>query len=104
MTYTWTIETLDINPLIGNLTNVVTGVNWVFTGVDENNVSGSFPGHSGFPAPDAENYIPYDQLTYEIVCTWLESVNDMPSMYENVNTAIANVTNPVYGTTQFPWG
>lgn len=102
-TYTWTIETLEVAPELNGLTNVVTNVNWVFTGVNEINISGSFPGTSGFPAPDAADYIPYDQLTYETVCTWLESVNDMPTLYNNANIAIANVLNPSYGTDQFPW-
>ena len=102
-TYTWTIESIEITPELNGLTNVITNVNWMFTGVNENGISGSFPGTSGFPAPDAAGYIPYDQLAYETVCTWLETVNNMSTLYNNVGIAIANVLNPSYGTDQFPW-
>ncbi len=102
-TYTWTILTMDIAISLDGLSDVVTGVNWMFTGVNENSISGSFPGYSAFPFPDSVNFIPYDQLTYENVCAWLESVNDMPNLHYKVDIEIANILNPTYGTDQFPW-
>lgn len=102
-TYTWTITTIDVTPELNGLSNVVINVNWVFTGANENNVSGSLPGISEFLSPDSQNYIPYDQLTYEDVCTWLETVNNMTDLKQKIDITISDVTNPTYGTDQFPW-
>ncbi len=102
-TYTWTILSMDITPSLDGFSNVITNINWMFTGVNENNDSGSFSGSSLFPSPTEGTYIPYAQLTYANVCTWLETVNDMSAMYTQADIAVANVTNPTYGTDVFPW-
>lgn len=101
--YNWIIETIEVNPEINGLTNVIVRVSWLFRGTNENNISGYVPGSSEFPAPDAESYIPYDQLTFETVCSWLESVNNMDDLRYKAHIAVSNNINPIYGTDIFPW-
>lgn len=103
LAYTWEIISLEVNPNLNGLENVITSVNWMFTAVNEAGISGTYPGTNGFPAPDTESYIPYSQLTKETISAWLETVNDMSDLQFKANIAIANKENPAFGTDEFPW-
>lgn len=77
------------------LTNVVQTVHWRLTGTDENGVSSDVYGAQSFPKPEAEGYIPFEDLTEEIVVGWLTSVLDVPAMEAQIEAAIFLINNPV---------
>ena len=54
------------------LTNVVKTVHWRLIGTDENEVSSDIYGAQSFPAPEAEGYIPFEQLTAQTLQDWVE--------------------------------
>ena len=73
LTYTWKLtglkkqDTEDFNDL-------VIGTRWTVTGTDEDAVDGTFQGATPLDIPDAgqEGYIPYAELTEEIVLGWIK--------------------------------
>ena len=77
------------------LTNVVRTVHWRLTGTDENGVSSDVYGAQSFLTPEAEGYIPFEQLTQEIIIGWLDSVLDVPALEKQIEDAIYLINNPV---------
>lgn len=88
MTYTWKItgvKTADTE----NATDVVIQTYWEKIGTDENQNQGRFTGATPFPKPltNSENFIPYTELTEEIVLGWIK--NAVTGAYEqHVNDQI----------------
>lgn len=64
--------------------NAVVRVWWCYTGTDENGISGTCNGLTTLTSSNIkpETFVPYDQLTPEIVCLWVEnSMDDQTSLY-----------------------
>ena len=93
--FKWNVNPMDCVIDEDGLTNVVQTVHWRLTGTDENEVSSDIYGAQSFPKPEAEGYIPFEQLTEEIVVGWLESVLDVPAMEKQIEAAIYLINNPV---------
>lgn len=88
MTYTWEItgiKTIDVN----NVENAVVQTYWKKTGTDKEGNEGTFTGATPFPQStiDPENFIPFSELTEEIVLGWIKAVV-VGSYEEHVNAQI----------------
>ena len=75
MVYTWKIveiKTADTD----TVTDAVIQTYWEKTGTDENGNQGTFPGTTPFlkSSINLENFIPYGELTEEIVLGWIQDV------------------------------
>jgi hypothetical protein len=75
MTYTWKItevKTADTE----NVTDAVVQTYWEKIGTDENGNEGVFSGATPFlqSSIDPENFVPYTELTEEIVLGWIQNV------------------------------
>jgi hypothetical protein len=91
---------------VGNETDYVVQTYWTKTGTDEDGNTGTFSGATPLdPNPEQSDFIPYDQLTQEIVLSWIQPIVTGP--YEDhVNSQIAKqiadkinpITEPV-----LPW-
>ena len=107
ITYTFlTDETmkLEIAPVLGDLTDVVTRVRYNYVGVDENGVEGTFAGATPMPLPeDTENYIPFADLQPENVVSWLEATADITHMQERIVKQIEAKIAPKYEPVPSPW-
>ena len=82
ITYTFTIEKLEGAPLLNGQTNVVTGVYFRMTGVDgltEKQAIGYI--HVDY---DADNFIPFNDLTEAIVKSWVEADTTIFNGYKNL--------------------
>jgi len=88
MIYTWKVTGMKGIDLPSE-PNTIIQTYWTKTGVDEQGNEGVFSGATPFnPADiDPENFIPYDQLTEEIVLGWIQSVV-VGSYEEHVNSQI----------------
>jgi len=75
ITYTWKITGLKARDEGGH-TNAVVQTYWQKIGTDENGNQGTFSGATPFTAADvpAGQFIPYEELTEEIVIGWIQSV------------------------------
>lgn len=93
--FEWITDPLDCVIGEDGMTNVVQTVHWILTGIDENGVSSSTYGSVSFPEPTQEGFIPFDELTKEIVVGWLESVLDVPALEAQIEAQINLINNPV---------
>lgn len=75
LTYTWKLTALT-KANSAELTDVVIGTRWECTGTDQDGNSGTFNGATPFNLAEAggENFVPFDQLTEEIVLGWIQAV------------------------------
>ena len=88
MEYTWKItgvKTLDTN----EVENAVVQTYWEKIGTDSDGNEGKFVGATPFSQStvDPENFVPFTQLTEELVLSWIQSVVVGP-YEEHVNTQI----------------
>jgi hypothetical protein len=94
---------LEIAPVLGDLQNVVTRVRYNYVGVDENGNEGTFNGATPMPAPNAEGYKPFEELTAEDIVSWLETTADKVHMQERITKQIEAQINPKYEPVPSPW-
>ena len=105
MVYTWEVtdmKTIDTD----GVENAVIQTYWKKTGTDDKGAQGTFSGATPFKASsiDPADFIPYDQLTEEIVLGWIQAVV-VGAYEEHVNDQIekqilaSNIQDP-----GLPWG
>lgn len=88
ITYTWAVTGMKVTT-VGTESDYVVQTYWTKTGTDENGNTGTFSGATPLdPNPDQPDFIPYDQLTQEIVIGWIQPVVT-GSYEEHVNGVIA---------------
>jgi hypothetical protein len=88
ITYTWAVTGMKVTR-VGTETDYVVQTFWTKTGTDENGNTGVFSGATPLdPNPDQPDFIPYNQLTQEIVISWIQPVV-VGSYEEHVNGVIA---------------
>lgn len=77
MTYTWEITNIKTAD-VGDFQNAVIQTYWIKKGIDESGKIGLFNGATPIPTEtlNNENFIPYTQLTEEIVLGWIRSYID----------------------------
>jgi hypothetical protein len=74
ITYTWAVTGMKVTT-VGTESDYVVQTYWTKTGTDENGNTGVFSGATPFdPNPDQTDFIPYDQLTQEIVLGWIQPI------------------------------
>lgn len=88
ITYTWAVTGMKVTT-IGDLSDYVVQTYWTKTGTDDNGNTGTFSGATPLhPDPTQPNFTPYDQLTQEIVLSWIQPL--VTGNYEeHVNDVIA---------------
>ena len=96
VTYTWTVTDINVrNETIEGTTydNTVVQTFWEKTGTDENGNTGMFAGGTPFQYnPESSAFIPYEDLTEEIVLGWIQAVV-VGSYEERVNEQIQQEIN-----------
>ena len=93
----WIINQMDCVPQDGDLTDFVVTVHWNRNAtevVNEKEYFASVYGSQSFSKDDVANFIPYEDLTYEIVCGWLDSSLDVEALDLNLDQQIENQVNP----------
>ena len=101
VTYEWNCKTVDVHPTEGSETDVVYNVHWIVTGVsdeldpDGNAYQSSSIGTQTVPLDPESEFIPFEDLTNEIVVEWTknamgeEQVKAMESLAkESINKKI----------------
>lgn len=104
--YYWIISAMDTAPSEDGLTDVVKTVHWRRDAelVDgDKTYFGDVYGALGCAAPDPMAYVPYDQLTFDDVCAWLESGLDVASLDASLDAQIENQINPPIVQLKLPW-
>ena len=93
----WIINQMDCVPKDGDLTDFVVNVHWNRNAtevVNQKEYFASVYGSQSFSKDEVTNFIPYEDLTYEIVCEWLDSSLDVEALDANLDAQIENQVNP----------
>jgi hypothetical protein len=102
----WIINQMDCVPKDGDLTDFVVNVHWNRAAtkiVNEKEYFASTYGVQSFSKEEVTNFIPYENLTYEIVCEWLDLSIDVDDLDANLDIKIENMINPPIVTLPLPW-
>ena len=102
----WYINAMDCKPQDGDLTDFVVVVHWTRNAketINEVEYFASIYGTQSFSAADVTDFIPYEELTYEIVCGWLDSTIDVAALDLNLDQQIENQVNPPIVTPPLPF-
>lgn len=73
ITYTWKVTGIKKGD-VSTLSDVILNVRWEKKGVDEDGNEGKFSGATPFSAPHSAAFVPYNELTEEMVLTWVKAV------------------------------
>ena len=93
----WYINQLDSVPTDGTLTDFVINVHWsrfAKETINEKEYQAMVYGSQSFSKDDVANFIPYEDLTYDIVCGWLDASIDVAALDLNLDAQIENQVNP----------
>ena len=95
--YKWIINQLNCLKSDGDLKDFVVVCHWsrfAKETINEKEYQASVYGSQSFSKDDVTNFIPYEDLTYEIVCGWLDSSLDTEALDLNLDAQIENQVNP----------
>lgn len=102
----WEITSMQCVPKEGELVDVVQVVFWkrVFSQDGEPvprivEISGS----QNFAAPDEASFTPYNELTKEQVCGWLDQKIDVNELDAQLDVMMESVINPPIVQMPLPW-
>ena len=88
VTYDWNCKTVDVHPQEEGQTDVVYNVHWNVTGV-EGEYSVTNIGTQIVPLSDSSTFIPFEDLTNEIVVEWTKEAMGEETV-ASIETSIAN--------------
>ena len=100
--YNWIISAMECIKNDGDLQDVVITIHWRYA-AEKENVSTDVYGATSMPLPTGEDFTPYEELTKDQVCGWLESTLDVPAMEENLDKQLDLLINPVNVTLPPPF-
>lgn len=105
--YNWNFQPLEVVYNEDTLTNVVNVVHWQFTAKHvSSSISVQNIGTVGLETPESGSFVPFEELTKEIVTGWVEtklgeeSINNMQT---SLSASINEKLNPTRGTMTAPW-
>jgi len=105
--YNWVISSMDEYPTTPDgLDDVVFTIHWRRNAtevVGENTYSAEVYSTLSVPAPDPEDFTPYEDLTFEQVCGWLEEGLDVEAIDASLAQQIENQKHPKTVSLPLPW-
>lgn len=105
ITYTWTPSQLVGYPQYEGQTDVITNVFYTVVADDGEGHTASTSAWQQTPIDPAAPYIPYNELTPEIIIGWVQfnlGPDGVASIYANLDALIAAQTTPPPEPQQFP--
>ncbi len=102
-TYNWNCKTVDVHPTEADHTDVVYNVHWIVTGVSDeldpegNAYQSTSIGTQVVPLDPESQFIPFDELTNEIVVEWTKEAmgeEQVTSIEAGIKQAIDLEINP----------
>lgn len=104
---TWYIGSMQCAPKENEMIDVVKVVNW--SRVYQKDINGKtytqrIIGVQNFPLPEESSFIPYDQLTFDQVCEWLDSTVNVSEIDAQLDVMMEQAINPPVIELPLPWG
>ena len=101
-TYNWVINELQTAPSEDGLTDVVKVIHWSRTAQD-GDINVRTYGTMGCQTPSATDFTAYPDLTYDQVCSWLDSGLQVTEIDLGLDKKIDNIVNPPIIVLPNPW-
>jgi hypothetical protein len=95
MEYKWVISDLKAKIQDGELSNVIDTIHYRYQAEDGEYLTDVY-GSVGLEAPEADSFIPADELTVADVEAWLESKLDVEALKEGLDAQIEAQKNPTH--------
>ena len=95
-TYTWTIKSMSVMPVLDGQTDVVVSAQWNILGEDQG-CTYNLAGWQNFTLKQGEGFTPYDQLTEAQVVGWVQETmgeNGVANMEAAVQGSLDAINNP----------
>ena len=107
-TYIWTVKSMECYPTYQSQTDVVFTVNAIVTATDDSTppFTSSAGLSMGINYDESEQYIPYADLTQDIVIGWVQEAlgqEGIANIESTLDSQIANMVNPTITTLPLPW-
>lgn len=102
ISYNWVISAMDEYPQSEGLSNVVFNVHYRRQANDGEYFAETY-NVAPMSLPDPSAFTPYDQLTFEQVCGWLEGVLDVAAIDSSLTNQIEEKKNPKVVSLPLPW-
>lgn len=105
ITYTWNFNPLECYPTSSGETDVVFLVHWQLY-ANTGSYNASCIGTQNVPLPSGSVFIPFEQLTKDVVQGWVETAMgpaQVGAMTASLATQIANQINPPVLILSAPW-
>ena len=105
-TYNWIISQMNCYPSVDNLNDVIFCIHWrrsATTIVNEKEYYTDIYGAFTCEQPNPQDFTPYNDITYEQVCGWLDAGLPVAEMDANLDNQLANLINPPVITLPLPW-
>jgi hypothetical protein len=93
----WYINQLECLPTDGQYQDFVVVAHWsrfAKETINEVDYFASVYGAQSFSKDDVTNFIPYEDLSYDIVCGWLDASINVAALDLNLDAQIENQVNP----------
>lgn len=100
--YNWIISAIECVKKEGDLNDVVITIHWRYAATKDE-VSTDMYGATSMSLPTREKFTPYEELTKEQVCGWLEATLDVEDMQESLEKQLDLIINPTNVTLQPPF-
>jgi hypothetical protein len=94
-TYKWFIVELKAKIQDGELSNVVDTIHYRYQATDGEHIADVY-GSEGLESPEADSFIPADELTVADVEAWLEAKLDVEALKEGLDAQIEAQKNPTH--------
>jgi hypothetical protein len=102
VTYYWIIVQLDCKPEIDGMQDYVVAVHWRY-GIQQGDIKTDIYGVQQFQVNEGSTFIPYEDLTEDVVIGWLEGSLDVPAMQESLAKQLEEIINPPIIYPPLPW-
>ena len=109
MDYEWIVTSMT-SASIGSETNVIINVKWTCTGTNIDGYKGTFNGATPLTVNniDLDFFVPYEQLTQELVLSWVRPIVENNAAYwqhinEQINKQILINKGQVTPDVPLPW-
>ncbi len=106
MAKNWVVSQMDTAPSADGLTDVVKTVHWRRQAqevINEVTYNADVYGSMACATPSETDFTAYPDLTFEQVCSWLDSGLNTASLDANLDAQIENQVNPPIITLPLPW-
>jgi hypothetical protein len=100
--YNWIISAMECIKNDGDLQDVVITIHWRYQASKDEFTTDTY-GAVSMSLPTGEEFTPYEELTKEQVCGWLEATLDVPAMEENLEKQLDLLINPTNVTLPPPF-